>query len=197
MPDLAAAIQEMFNGRIVRVGHLVEFQFDETSDMAPLYLWNGSRTIEVDGNDYVGLRELGSIDGLEEEDDNLQASEVQFSLSGVDDAILQTAVAADRGLYVGRLVFTKLQFFDADWQLLGDPIARNASIIDGIEVSWASNDDGTQTRVLTATATNIFYGRSTPPAGNYTSSDQQFRSPGDRGFEFISSLTRSVIRVPW
>ena len=193
MPVLSTAIQNMLNGRIVRVGHLVEFQFD-----SPKYLWNGSRTIITsDGKVWVGLGQLGSIDGLEEEDDNLQASDVRFSLSGVDDALLQAAVAEDRSTYVGRLVLTKLHFFDEDWQLLDDPIARNASILEGIEVSWSANDDGTHTRVLTATATNIFYGRSVPPAGNYSNRDQQFRSPGDRGLEGVGAAAETIIPVPW
>lgn len=197
MPDLSAAIQEMLNGRIVRVGHLVELQFDTTSNIAPVYLWNGSRTINVGGNDYVGRRELLSIDGLEEEGDNLQASELRISVSGVEPGLLQAAVSEDRGSYVGRPALVKLHFFDQDWQLLGDPIARNASIIDGIEIDWSANDDGSQTRPLTVTAQNMFYGRSVPPAGNYSNRDQQFRSPGDRGFEFVGNVPGRVTQVPW
>jgi len=197
MPDLSAAIQEMLNGRLVRVGHLVELQFETTSNIAPVYLWNGLRTINVGGNDYVGLRELGSIDGLEEEGDNLQATELRLSVSGVDPGLLNAAIAEDRGSFIGKLAFVRLQFFDADWQLLGDPIERNASIIDGIEIDWSVNDDGSQTRALTVTAQNIFYGRSVPPAGNYSNRDQQFRSPGDRGFEYVGNVPGRVTQVPW
>jgi len=198
MPDLSATIQQMLNGGLVRAGHLVELQFETASSISPVYLWNGFRTITVDGNDYVGLRKLVSIDGLEEEGDNLQASEVRIAVSGVGAALLDAAIAENRASYIGKLLFTRLQFFNPDdWQLLDDPIARNASIIDGIEIDWSANDDGSQNRTLTVTAQNIFYGRSVPPAGNYSNRDQQFRSPGDRGFEYVGNVPGRVTQVPW
>ncbi len=192
MPTFSDAIQTILNGRMVRVGHSVEFQFD-----SPQYLWNGARQITTsDGKIWTAARHLCSIDGLDEEDDNLQASEITMTISGVDDSLLQTAVAEDRATYIGSLILTKLQFFDEDWQLQDDPFARNASIIDGIEISWATNDDGTARRVLSVKASNIFYGRSTPPASNYSDRDQQFRSPGDRGMQFTGNADEEI-EVPW
>lgn len=193
MPDLSASIQEMLNGRLVRVGHLCEFRVDD-----PKYLWDGHRTLDtLDGKTWEAARQLGSIDGLEEEDDNLQSSEMKFTLSGVDAELLQSAVAVDRSLYIGRLAFVWLQFFDADWQPLDNPVAYKCRIIDGIEVSHSVSDDGPEERSLSLTAQNMFYGRSTPPASNYSPRDQQFRSPGDRGLEFVSDVVKQQIHVPW
>lgn len=193
MPELSNAIQTMLNGRMLRVGHLVEFQLDD-----PLRFWDGFRMLDtLDGREWSALKYLVSIDGLEEENDNLQASEITMSLSGVNSDLLQLAVAEDRASYIGRLIMTNLQFLTEDWQCQDDPIARNASIIDGIELTWKTNPDGSQTRTLSVKATNIFYGRSVPPAGNYSNRDQDFRSPGDRGLEFVAAAVEERIKVPW
>lgn len=191
--DLEAAVQTMLNGRIVRVAHAVEFQFD-----SPVYLWNGFRNVTTpDGKTWTAIGGLGSIDGMDEDDSNMQSTELRLTLSGADPSLLQTAVSEDREGYVGKLVFVWLIFFDSEWQPIGNPVARKAGIIDGIEVSRHSSDEGPATRTLSVTAQNIFYGRSVPPAAFYTNRDQQIRSPGDRGLQFVSDSQETVIPIPW
>lgn len=192
MPDLSNAINNMLNGRIVRVGHLVEFQFSQ-----PKYVWNGDRQLEAGGKTWEAFRRLGSIEGLEEEADNLQSTELKFVLSGVDSALLRTAVSEDRSTYVGKLVIVWLCFFDEEWQVIEDPIAFKAGIMDRVEVSLSTDDNGVSTRRVSLTAQNIFYGRSIPPYAYYTARDQQLRHPGDRGLEFVNELIEKVIPVPW
>jgi hypothetical protein len=67
------------------------------------------------GHDWLGLRNLGGIEGLEEAAD-MSAQQMKFTLSGVDAATLALAIGEDRDEYVGRIVTVWLQFFDANWQ---------------------------------------------------------------------------------
>ncbi len=187
-PDVVTLLSQ----RALRVAHLVQFDFLTT----PKYLWNGFHDLTTGGHTYQGLRKLGAIDGLEDQAD-MTATQLKFTLSGVDAVVLALAIGEDRDEYVGRMVTVWLQFFDSDWQKKGDPIARAAGIIDGIEISRARDQDGASIRTLTLTAENIFYGRGIPPAGNYTDRDQQFRFPGDRGLSFVNEVQNTVIQVPW
>lgn len=190
--ELIETEQTLLNGRMVRVGHLVELRLG-----SPAYYWDGFRNITAGGKRWIAVGRLGAIEGLEEEDDNLQSTELRVTLSGVDSTVLQTAISEDRALYVGKLMIVWLLFFDKEWQPLDTPKARKAGIIDGIEVTRQSAEDGTTVRRLALVAQNIFYGRSTPPASFYSNRDQQFRFPGDRGLDQVSDVQERVVPVPW
>lgn len=190
--SLPTVIQTLLEGRTVRVAHLVEFGFCTQVRR----LWNGSYTLTTGGHEWFGIRKLGSIDGLDDEG-VLQASQLKFTVSGVDARFLSLAIAEDRSEYIGRMVFVFMQFFDEDWQKLDGPQARAAGIIDGLQVTRSPIKDGGWQRTVTITAENIFYGRGLPPAGYFTNRDQQIRHPGDRGLEFIPEIQETVIKVPW
>lgn len=189
--SLPAVIQTLLEGRTVRVAHLVEFGF--CTQMRRL--WNGHYTLTAGGHEWFGIRKLGSIEGLDDEG-LLQASQMKFTVSGVDARFLSLAIGEDKSEYIGKMVKVFLQFFDQDWQPLDEPVARAAGIMDGIELSRQRAGDGWQ-RIATITAENIFYGRSVPPYGYFTNSDQQNRHPGDRGLEKIPEIQEAVIQVPW
>jgi len=195
--SLSNVIQTQLEGRIVRVAHLVEFSFKTQYRR----VWNGSYPLTTpDGKRWFGIRKLGSIEGLDD-DGNLTANAMKFSLSGVDARFLglvKLALAESKAEYVGRLVRVYNCFFDADWQVLDAPVARAAGLMDRIYVERAQNrDDGSSRRVITITAQNIFYGRGIPPAGYFTDTDQKRRSPGDRGLEPVSAQQEVVVQVPW
>lgn len=193
MPEFAAAIDNLLNKRIVRCAHMVELQLS-----SPFYLWNGFRNVTTsDGKTWNGIGGLGSIEGMEEDDSNMQSTEVRLMLSGVDANFLQMAISEDRELYVGKLLIIWLTFFDEDWQPIEAPVARKAGIIDGITVSRSSTDEGPSRRTLAMVAQNLFYGRSTPPAAFYSPRDQDIRSPGDLGLNFVSDSMETVIPIPW
>lgn len=188
-------IVDLLSQRALRVAYLVQFDFLST----PQYLWNGHYPLTVGGHTWSGLRNLGGIEGLEDAAD-MAAQQMKFTLSGVDAATLALAIGENRDEYVGRLVTVWMQFFDANWQPSGSPIARAAGIMDGIEISRSRDGDQDKqnsVRVLTLTAESIWYGRGVPPAGNYTSRDQKSRSEGDRGLDFVNEVQNAVIQVPW
>lgn len=190
---LSATISALLEQRTVRCAHLVEICFVTQARR----LWNGNYKITTsDGHDWFGIRKLGSIEGLENDGD-FQASELKFSISGVDTRLLQMAVSEDKAEYIGRHVRVYLQFFDSDWTLLDAPVARAVGIIDGLEVTRQPMEGGGTRRVISLTAQNMFYGRGQPPASFFTDTDQQLRFPGDRGLVYLSELQDTNIPFPW
>jgi hypothetical protein len=191
--SLPTVIQTLLEGRTVRVAHLVEFGF--CTQVRRLH--NGNYTLTAGGHEWFGLRKMGAIDGLDDEGP-LQASQKKFTVSAVDARFLATAIAEDRSEIIGRIGRTWLAFFDEDWQVVDEPVARDACILDGMEVSKSSGDKGqTWQRVATITGENIFYGRGTPSNGYFTPSDQRQRHPGDRGLDPVWEIQEAVIEVPW
>lgn len=187
------AIVALLANRDLRVAHLVELNF--TTGVRRL--WNGNRDLPtLDGRKWQGLKKLGAIAGMEEQGGIISA-QMQFTISGVDSAVLSLAISEDRSTYVNQIVTVWLQFFDSNWQPVGNPIARNAGIMEGLKVAQGRDKDGVSTRTITLTAENIFYGRGSPPASYYTDRDQQQRSPGDRGLGFVVETQNTVIPIPW
>jgi hypothetical protein len=189
---LSATIAALLAGRTVRCAHLVEFCFDGQARR----LWNGNYKITTGGHDWFGERKLGAIDGIEGGSGDLAAAQLKITMSGVDDRLLAMAVSANRAGYVGEIAKAFYQFFDEDWQVLDDPVACAAGIIDGVETSRSQAENGT-TRTVSVTATNIFYGRGLPPASFFTNADQQQRFPGDRGLSYLSEIININIPFPW
>lgn len=189
---LTATISALLAGRTVRVLHLVEICFRTQARR----IHNGHYKIVALGHDWFGGMKLGGIDGLATDGD-LQAAELRFTVSGADARFLAVATGP-RTEYVGVHAKVYLQFLDPSTsELLDDPIARAAGIIDGLEIGRAPMEGGGTRRVITVTATNMFYSRSAPPASYFTSMDQQQRFPGDRGLAYLSELPNKNIPFPW
>lgn len=195
-----ATIRARLQGRTVRMTHLAKFDFDMlSSGFAPMYLWNGYRDIESGGQTWIGLRNLGALEGLEETQSNI-ASTIRASISGVNTEALQLAVSEERAHYIGRMLTVYIQFFgstDNEWEVLDDPYAICAGLMDGMEISRQQREDGATVRTIAVTAPNIFYARRQPPFGFYTDRDQNKRHPGDRFCEFIPELQNMTLPVPW
>lgn len=197
--SLDPVIQAYLLGNTVRVAHLVEFCFKTQTRR----LWNGSyELVTSDDHHWFGLRKLGAIEGIDEPG-ALEASEMKFTVSGVDDRFLTLfTMASDesRDEYVERHARIFYAFFDEDWQNLGDPVARAFGIMGTIGLSANPVEDGGKSftrRTISITAQNFLAARRSPPFSNYSTIDQQHRSPGDRGLEHISELIDTNIALPW
>lgn len=187
----------MMAGNSVRAAHLVEFLFEGTGN-DPAYFWNGNGTLEADGKTWIGLGQLGAIEGIEQALAG-QAVQLRFSISGADvtGPMMTLAASEDRSGYVGKMVNVYLQFFDANWQLLDSPYSLISGIMDGVSISRQQEANGSTVRTITVTAENIFYNRRVPSLGFWTSRDQKLRFPGDLGMDFIPSIQDIQIPVPW
>ncbi len=189
LPETIAAL---LSGHTVRCLHLVELCFATQARR----LHNGNiPKITTGGHDWFGNAKLGGIDGLATDGD-LQAEELRFTVSGADARFLAVAVGP-REEYINKHAKVYLQFFDSDWQLLDEPVARAAAIIDGVPISRGPMEGSGTRRTIQVTATNIFYARSVPSASYFTNSDQHRRFPGDRGLQWLAETLNRNIPFPW
>ena len=196
--SLPTVIQARLDGRRVIVAPLVEFCFLTQ----PRRVWPGNYMLDAGGHQWFGLNKLGA--GMEIADPgDLEASEMKFFVSGVDDRFLELftlAAGESRAEYVGRHVRVYEQHFDDDIQKLDEPQAVTAGIMDSISIDAHPIEvDGVHytQRIIGITAQNIFHGRSGSSASFYTNQDQQRRSPGDRGLEHKTGLVEVNIETPW
>jgi hypothetical protein len=173
-------------------------RFDFTS--APMRLWRGYGLLETkDGHAWSALGTLGSVSGLEQAV-NGQAPEATFTLSGVDQGILQKTREEFDAEVRGRIVTGFVQFFGVD----DDDDPGNQRPLDNPYPVWAGTclkpkfaiDRGSGLNTASVTAESIYSLRSRPRAGTYTDRDQQHRFNGDLGFGFIGALINKVIAWP-
>lgn len=188
-----AVIDLMLAKRIVRMAYLVQFDFKTT----PKYLWNGSRRLTTGGHDWVGLRGLGGIDGIDEALDGTSSQVTVTVSAALSSGIMATAAAEDKTEYAGNLLRIWMQFFDENWQPVGSPYARFTAIMDSLSLSRAQDGKGGWVRTVTVNAENIFFNRRMAPNGYFTDHDQQARFSGDTGLKFIPQLQHTEYPVPW
>lgn len=191
-PDAIGGILE---GRRVNMGMLVEFQFASGTER----VWTGVRDLTSGGFTWFGIGKLNARVGGLQDTLSDESSDIELSVSGADltDSIAVKALSEDRSEYIGRLVRLWLQFFDDEFQNLDSPYPFKAGLMDAPEIDRVPNQGGGWTRTIRITASNIFYGRSSPKYAFWTDADQQQRFPGDKGLERVPELQRKVIHQPW
>jgi hypothetical protein len=81
-----------------------------------------------------------------------------------------------------------MQFY-LDGQSVGDPVLLHKGYIHDIFLTENVSEVS-----LTIRAETVFAARNWTPLGEYTDRDQQSRSPGDRGCEYVPTLVDKVIK---
>lgn len=185
---------ELLSASVVRCDFLFKFEFAD----APIYAWNGNTDLESGGNTYQALKGYARLDGLGLGGQGTVSESVTLGLSGLPlppDFLAQ--VLAETPQAVQRLLTISLQLFNADWQVVGSPIPLFWGFMQPPEVT-RTEMQGTEGAVqsVSITAENIFFGRSMPPNGRFTDTDQRRRSPTDKFFGFMMSLKSKKITYP-
>lgn len=156
---------------------------------------NGFGGLTLGGNDYDGLGEIATIEGLEETR-SAESHAVTVRASGVDATFLAKALA-ETSEVDGRVLAISGQLFDADLAPIGDPLLWWAGYMQPPRIERSEPDEfSNATQAVSITAENIFYGRHRPPAGRYTDREQQNRFPGDRFCERVAELVSKTINWP-
>jgi len=185
---------EQLQGREVRLAFLVELQF--VSQTA--YLWNGNYELTTGGQTWMALKGIGKLEGLGMRSD-AASEQITLTLSGIPEdrldilslALQQTPEANQ------QLAKVYIQFFDNEWQPVGNPVLTWFGFMQPPKVSRSTTDsfDG-QVQTITVTAENAFFNRSRAPYGRNTDRDQQSRYPGDKFFQFTPSLLSKSFTYP-
>lgn len=185
---------EVLSASTVRIAPLVEMEFVSQTGR----VWNGEYELTSGGKTWLAMRGTGQIDGLSLSS-GTQSENVTLTLSGVPNTepdilgwVLEDAPEVSQ-----RSVRIFLQLFDNDWQPQGAPIGVWWGVMQPPKVARTPMQDGDgSTQTITVDCENAFFNRSRPPAGWYTDRDQQFRSPGDKFFQFTSSLLFKTYSYP-
>jgi hypothetical protein len=154
---------------------LVSFDFGD-----PIYVHTGIGQIEYDGNTYLGVGDLGSIEGIEESE-QLSPAPIRLTLSSlVTEHITQAFNAGNFGDEINIFVGYK----NSSGVLVDDPwlLARGTFEHAAIEL-----DEGDGNRVTVVMQHDL--ARIQEKSGRrFSDEDQQQEFVGDDGFSFVHSL---------
>jgi hypothetical protein len=174
------------SGKTVRVAPLVKFDFLSSSRS----VWPGYGSISAGAQTWEGIGSFGSMSEIDAPIGG-SAPDMTFTLSGVDAGFV-TLSLGDPNEIKGRPVRVYLQFFNEDWATLDDPIAIYLGTMDVMRVK----SDGPTKRIIEVTAETLFIGRGMSRWAYWSDRDQNRRFAGDRGLEFISTMTNKTTLWP-
>lgn len=182
----------ILQGREVRAAWLAEMHFkSETSR-----IWSGSTTLDANGHEWKPTHGAVQIDGLGWSGE-AASKQISLRVSGVDTQFLFAARSGtnEADQQPMGLLF---QFFDEDWQTVGPPVPLGIWIMQPPKIarSEMEGSDGAE-QTVTLTAENLFYNRSRPAYGRYTSADQAKRVGWpDKFFDGTPLLINRTFRWP-
>ncbi len=178
----------------VRAEFMFELQF--VSETA--YVWNGHYELTSGGHTWMPMHGIGTVEGLGLSND-AQSESITMTIAGLPDQqpdILALALSQSTEANQ-QLVKVYIQFFDTEWQPVGNPIMMWFGFMQPPKVSRTiPNMLEGSTQSITVTAENAFFNRSRPPYGRNTDRDQQSRYPGDKFFQFTPSLKSKTFTYP-
>lgn len=159
---------------------MVDLLFD-----TPVYVSSAAAvTITFDGNDYLGVGELGFIRGPDESLD-VVPNAVRLGLSGVDSSDVQAAL--DAGRY-GDQIIIREGYLGRDLRLIDDPWTRGIAFYE-----FASVDLGGVNQII-ITAQNFISVLDEADGSRWNNEDQVRRFAGDTGGSFVTDSVERKIR---
>lgn len=178
----SAAVLAQIDAPANKPVHLYEAYFDSGT----VYATDAAFPIVFNGNTYLANGQFLGYDGLTESAE-MQSSAVRVSLSGVDGTYVAAALTED---YIDRrLVIRKAFLNTTTGALLVDPVA----IFDGKMDAPVVNEDPTAgTCTVTVTAANQWVDFERRAGRHTNDSEQQIHAPGDRFFNAVSEVARTI-----
>lgn len=180
--DLTTGMVIAMTSKVVRPCFIVEI--DTAAGI--ILAWSGIGTLSWNGKGYVGVGVFGGIDVVGESTD-LKAVGVNFSLDGVDSAMLSVAL---QDIQQGKIATLWLGALDSSGTLIADPYQLFSGFTDVPTIN--EGPDSSCTIAISVENRAIDLGRARER--RYTSADQQIDYPGDEGFDYVPSLQNAVIR---
>lgn len=144
---------------------------------------NWPMSMEVMGQTWQGMGNLGSISELHESEDGA-AEKLTLSLSAVDIGT-RTLALGDPADYQDRPVRVWVALLNADTlQISGAPVLRFAGVMDQLKI----DRDGTNAAVEMACRTASYDMRANPAGLRMNHAQHSARYPTERGFEYLTSI---------
>lgn len=152
---------------------LVKMEFD-----TPVYAHSGYGTITFDGNDYLGVGQLGSVSEARESE-VLGPTPMQLQLSGVDSTLISEALTSGR---YGDAITVYIGYRQDDGTLVEAPwVAWKGTF------EYATLNVGDENSI-TVTCQHDLAILEESDGSRYTDEDQQRRFTGDTGFEYVARI---------
>lgn len=150
-------------------------------------VWSGIGDITFNSEIYTGIGTFGGVSEVEENTD-LGAAGVTFSLSGIPSemisiALFQVEHNRPATVWLGALDLTT-------GALIADPYQLFTGFTD-----VPSIEESGESSMITLTAENKLIDLDRPRTRRYTSEDQKIDDPTDKGFDFVPSLQDT--QVTW
>lgn len=150
-----------------------------------LYLWSGIGPIAWNGHTWQGTGDLAGFDRVEESSD-VEAVGLKATLNGIPSEMVSWLL---QEVQSGKPFNVWFGVLDADGQPVADPDKAFGGMID-----TAALEDGAQTASITVTVESAMVRLEQPLERRWTHEDQQRRSPGDRGFEYVAALQSKEVK---
>ena len=177
--DLTAGVITQLQAASVEVGVLFEGEFAS----GWVRLWSGVGTLSWDGKSWSGVGTLLGISGIDETNE-IRASGLTVSLSGVPSDLLSAALGDARSGKTGRVY---LAFFSGG-SIVADPILQFEGRLDVPAI-----EDGPDTATISISYESELIDLERARERRYTPEDQAIDFPGDLGFAYIAALQDAQI----
>lgn len=173
--DLTGAVITELDAPLVRP--IIALEVETTAGF--IRVWNGVGTILLQGNVFIGVGDFGSITEVKETED-LEATGVNFELSGISSAFIAAALAQFQHQFPATLLFAVL---DATGAVIATPFILYEGLTDVPEINEAG-----ETATISLSSESKLMELDRAFVRRYTSEDQQLDFPDDLGFDFVPGI---------
>ena len=180
--DLSSGVVSHITASSLRPFIAVEIEFEDGFTRA----WGGYGSIEIDGDEYLGVGTLGSIGSIAESTQN-QATGLQLQLSGVPFELIASALNEQ---YQGNACNVYFGVLTDDHIVVASPYKIFSGRIDTMQVQEQS-----ESATISVSVESRMIDLEKPRVRRYTPQDQAIDFTGDKGFDYVTSLQE--VEIKW
>lgn len=178
--DLTAGVETETTALQVKPVLLMKGEFDG----GDVNLWTGYGEKTWNGDIYTGAGHLLGVSGVEEAL-GVEARGMQFTLTGIDSALLSAALTEN---YQGRPVTVWMGFLNSSDAIITDPFIIFRGRMDVIQI-----DENGQSATIGLRAENRLIDLKRVKVRRYTPEDQKAEYSGDLGCDYVASLQETEL----
>jgi hypothetical protein len=173
--DITSGFETEIDAQSLVMAYFIKAEFDG----GDVRVWTGYGDKIFSAETYSGTGNLVGISSVTETQD-MSATSVSFTLSGVPSAYVSVALAED---YQWRPITMWVAVLDSAGAIIADPYKIFSGKMDIMEIE----DDG-DNATISIRAENNLIGLTEAKEWRYTPEDQARLYPADKGFDFVSRV---------
>jgi len=145
---------------------------------------NASYTFSWDGNDWLGMGTLGSIEAISE-GSALQMYNCALTLSGIPSDLISEALSQN---YQGRNAIIRIAPLNSDYTFIADPVIVFKGRMDTMDIEIGS------TSKLSLSVESRLVDWDRPRIRRFNDDDQRSEFPNDRGFKYVAQVVQKDLK---